>query len=84
MVSFPQSFSTHGQMLPKVNPWYIFFNLDCLREQTKREEVHTHKFEIEMKEAYFIQSSTSTYFEDRGICVVTHACCEKNAKCLDN
>lgn len=52
--------------------------------QTKREEVHTHTFEIEMKEACFIQSSISVYFEDRGVCVVTHAYCEKNAKCLDN
>lgn len=36
-----------------------------------------HIFEIKMKEACFIQSSTSIYFEDRGVCVVTHACWEK-------
>jgi hypothetical protein len=30
-----------------------------------------------MKEAWFIQSSISIYFEDKNVCVVTHACCEK-------
>lgn len=39
--------------------------------------MHTHKFETEMKEACFIQSSVSIYFEDRGVCIMTHACCEK-------
>lgn len=81
-------------MLPKVNPWCVFFQpglhkgkngyLKAIRQQAKREGVHAHKFETEMKEACFIQSSTSVCFEDRSVCVVTHACCEKNAKCLDN
>lgn len=30
-----------------------------------------------MKEACFIQSSISIYFEGRDVCVVTRACCEK-------